>query len=139
MKKRVLSILSAITLIFMLGYLFAISLLLGLLASRFIAGKTTGEKGKIRSIIIPFGRWKIHLHHWLYSLWLIGISFVTGVHFLSPIITYGVLGGSTFQGIYAYGDWHVILVKQKQPKSKDYQQLVSRKQSVRSKRSTKVS
>jgi len=114
MKKKVLTILSAIALIFMLGYLFALSLLLGLLTSKFIAGKSTGEKGKIRSIIIPFGRRKIHLHHWLYSLWLMGISFVTGVHFLSPIITYGLLSGSTFQGIYYYGDWRVILVSQKQ-------------------------
>ena len=139
MKKRVLTILSAITFTFMLGYLFALSLLLGLLASKFIAGKSTGTKGKIRSIIIPFGRRRIHLHHWLYSLWLMGISFVTGFHFFSPLITYGFLGGSTFQGIYSYGDWHVILVSQKQPTNQDYQQLVSKKKSVRSQRSTKVS
>jgi len=139
MKKRVLAILSAITFMFMFGYLFALSLLLGLLTSKFIAGKSTGTKGKIRSIVIPFGRQRIHLHHWLYSLWLIGISFVTGFHFLSPLITYGFLGGSMYQGIYSYGDWHVILVSQKQPTSQDYQQLVSRKKSVRSQRSTKVS
>jgi len=125
MKKRVLAILSAITFMFMFGYLFALSLLLGLLTSKVIAGKSTGTKGKIRSIVIPFGRQRIHLHHWLYSLWLIGISFVTGFHFLSPLITYGFLGGSMYQGIYSYGDWHVI--------------LVSRKKSVRSQRSTKVS
>ena len=123
----------------MLGYLFALSLLLGLLTSRFIAGKSTGVKGKIRSIVIPFGKQRVHLHHWLYSLWLIGISFVTGFHFLSPLITYGFLGGSMFQGIYSYGDWHVILVKQKQPTSQDYQSLDSRKKPVRSQRSTKVS
>jgi len=115
MKKRVLAILSAIALIFMLGCLFALSLLPGLLTSKYIAGKSTGEKGKIRSIIIPLVRRKIHLHHWLYSLWLMGISFITGVHFLSPIITYGFLGGSTFQGIYYYVDWHVILVNQEKP------------------------
>ena len=139
MKKKVLTILSVITLIFMLGYLFALSLLLGLLTSKFIAGSSAGEKGKIRSIIIPFGRRKIHLHHWLYSLWLIGISFVTGVHFLSPIITYGFLSGSTFQGIYYYGDWRVILVGQKQPTRRDYQQLVRRRKSGRSQSSAKVS
>ena len=139
MKKRILPILSAITFTFMLGYLFALSLLLGLLASKFIAGKSTGAKGKIRSIVIPFGRQRIHLHHWLYSLWLIGISFVTGFHFLSPLITYGFLGGSMFQGIYSYGDWHVILVGQKQPTSQDYQQLVGRKKAARSQRTTKVS
>ena len=123
----------------MLGYLFALSLLLGLLASKFIAGKSTGTKGKIRSIVIPLGRQRIHLHHWLYALWLIGISFVTGVHFLSPLITYGFLGGSMFQGIYSYGDWQVIMVSQKQTATQDYRQLVSSKKSVRSQRSTKAS
>jgi hypothetical protein len=44
-----------------------------------------------------------------------------------------------FQGIYSYGDWHVILVGQKQPTSQDYQQLVGRKKAARSQRSTKVS
>lgn len=139
MKKRLFIVLSAIAFVFMLGYLFALSLLLGLLASKFIAGKSTGTSGKIRSIVIPLGRRRIHLHHWLYALWLIGISFVTGVHFLSPLITYGFLGGSMFQGIYSYGDWHVILVSQKQTTSQDYRQLVSSKKSVRSQRSTKVS
>jgi hypothetical protein len=102
---------------FMLGYLFALSLLLGFLTSKLIAGKSTGTKGKIRSIVIPFGRQSIHLHHWLYSMWLIGISFITGFHFLSPLVTHGFLGGSMFQGIYSYGDWHIILVGQKQPAS----------------------
>ena len=134
MKKRVVTILSAIAFMLMLGYLFALSLLIGLLASKFIAGKSTGIKGKIRSIVIPFRRQRIHLHHWLYSLWLIGISFVTGFYFLSPIITYGFLGGSVFQGIYSYGDWHVILVGQNQPKSRDDQQHTNRKKSVRSQR-----
>jgi hypothetical protein len=139
MKKRVLAILSAITFMFMLGYLFTLSLLLGLLTSKFIAGKSTGAKGKIGSVVIPFGRWKIHLHHWLYSLWLMGISFVTGVHFLSPIITYGFLGGSTFQGIYYYGDWHVILIRRKQKANQGYQPIVSRKKTIQSQKSMKVS
>ena len=139
MKKGIIIVLSATILMVMLGYLFILSLILGLLTSKYIAGKSTGTKGKIGSIVIPFGRWKIHLHHWLYSLWLMGISFVTGVHFLSPIITYGFLGGSTFQGIYSYGDWHVILIRRKKTTNQGYQPIVSRKKPIRSQRSTKVS
>jgi hypothetical protein len=127
MKRKLPVIISAITLVFMVGYLFALSLLLGLLASKLLAGKATGEKGKIRSIIIPFRKWRIHIHHWLYSLWLIGISFVTGFHFLSPIITYGFLGGSTFQGIYFYGDWHVILIPKDKTKNQRDKRVVSGK------------
>ncbi len=111
MKKKIITVLSAIIFLVILGYVFVLSLLLGFLTSKYLAGKSIGEKGKLGSIIIPFRSTKIHLHHWLYSLWLMGISLVTSVHFLSPIITYGFLGGSTFQGIHCYGDWHVILIK----------------------------
>ena len=118
MKKRIITVLSAIIFLVMLGYLFVLSLLLGFLTSKYLAGKSVGEKGKLGSIVIPFRSSKIHFHHWLYSLWLMGISFVTGVYFLSPIITYGFLGGSTFQGVYCYGDWHVILIRRNQIKGK---------------------
>ena len=94
----------------MLGYLFFLSLLLGFLASKYVAGKSVGERGKIGSVVIPFRRRRIHLHHWLYSLWLIGVSFATGINFLTPTITYGLLGGSAFQGVYCYRDWHIILI-----------------------------
>ena len=118
MKKRIIIVLSAIIFLVMLSYLFILSLLLGFLTSKYLAGKSVGEKGKLGLIVIPFINWKIHLHHWLYSLWLMGISFITGVYFLSPIITYGFLGGSTFQGVYCYGHWHVILVRRNQSKGK---------------------
>ena len=117
MKKRLLVILSTVVFTIMLGYLFLLSWLIGFLASKFMAGKSAGERGKIRSVVIPLRRWGIHLHHWLYSLFLIGLSFATGTHFITPEITYGLLGGLVFQGIYCYGDWHVILVSRHQPEA----------------------
>jgi len=110
MKKKLFTILSTVAFTIMLGYLFLLSWLISFLASKYIAGKSAGERGKVRSIVIPLRRWAIHLHHWLYSLFLVSLSFTTGVHFLTPEITYGLLGGLVFQGIYCYGDWHVILV-----------------------------
>lgn len=103
----------------MLGYLFFLTLLLGILASKYMAGNSVGERGKVRSIIIPFRRWRIHFHHWLYSLWLIGLSSATGMYFLTPTITYGLLGGIAFQGIYSYSDWHIILLKRHKTRVKD--------------------
>lgn len=111
MKKKITAIATALVAVLLFGYLFVISLLMGFLASRFIAGKTTGEKGRFSSILIPFRKRRIHIHHWLYSLWLISISLVTGMYFIAPAITYGTLGGMSFQGIYCYKDWHIILVK----------------------------
>ncbi len=119
MKKRLLVILSAVVFTIMLGYLFLLSWLIAFLASKFVAGKSVGERGKIRSIVIPLRRWGIHLHHWLYSLLLISLSFATGTHFITPEITYGLLGGLVFQGIYCYGDWHVILVSRHHPKARE--------------------
>ena len=109
MKKKLIVILLTIVASITLGYLFFVSLLLGFLASKYVAGNSVGERGKLRSIVIPFRRWGLHLHHWLYSLGLIGLSSTTGMHFLTPAITYGLLAGLVFQGIYFYSDWHVIL------------------------------
>ena len=118
MKKKLVSVLLAIAATITLGYLFFLSLLLGLLASKYMAGESVGEQGKIRSIVIPFRRWKFHLHHWLYSLCLLGFCSITGIHFLTPTITYGLLGGLVFQGIYCYSDWHIILIRRHQTRSK---------------------
>jgi hypothetical protein len=139
MKKKIIVVLSAIAFPFMIGYLLALGLLLGFLTSKFLAGKSAGEKGKLGSIIIPLMGLRIHLHHWLYSLWLMGISFVTGVHFLSPIITYGFLGGSAFQGIYSYGDWHVILLRRSKTTSRGHQPAAGSKKPARRQRATKTS
>ncbi len=117
MKKRLFAILSTLVFAIILGYLFFLSWLIGFLASKYMAGKSVGERGKVRSVVIPLRRWGVHLHHWLYSLFLISLSFTTGMHFLTPEITYGLLGGLVFQGIYCYGDWHVILVNRHQPKA----------------------
>lgn len=115
MKKKLFTISSTIVATIILGYLFFLSLLLGFLVSKYVAGKSVGERGKVMSLVIPFRRWGIHLHHWLYSLCLISLSSVTGMHFLTPAITYGLLGGVVFQGIYSYTDWRVIIIRRNQP------------------------
>ena len=119
MKKRLVVILLTIVATITLGYLFFLSLLLGFLGSKYMAGNSAGERGKAKSIVIPFRRRVIHLHHWLYSLGLVSLSFTTGMHFLTPEITYGLLGGLVFQGIYCYGDWHIILVSRRQTRMKE--------------------
>jgi hypothetical protein len=114
MKKRLVTIALTVVAGISLGYLFVLSWLLGFLTSKYIAGKSSGEQGKFRSIVVPFRRWGIHLHHWLYSLGLMGLTSAFGLYFLSPTITYGLLGGSIFQGIYCYDDWHVVVVNKRQ-------------------------
>ncbi len=120
MKKKLITILLTIVASIALGYLFLLSWLLGFLVGKYMAGKSAGERGKIISLVIPFRRWKIHLHHWLYALGLIGLSSTTGMHFLTPTVTFGLLGGLVFQGIYCYNDWHVVLIRRRRTATRDH-------------------
>ena len=118
-EKRLVVIYLTIVTTIMLGYLFFLSWLLGFLASKYMSGRSAGEPGKVRSLVIPFRKWGFHLHHWLYSLCLIGLSLTTGIYILTPTITHGFLGGLVFQGIYCYRDWHVILISRHKTRARE--------------------
>ena len=119
MKRKLLTILSTVIAGITLGYLFLLGWLLAFFTARYVAGESAGVQGKLGSIIIPFRRWRIHIHHWLYSLWLMGLSMLTGIHFLTPSITYGLLGGLIFQGIYSYHDWHIVLTSSRKTSGRE--------------------
>jgi len=111
MKRKLVCIPPLLAAGIILGYLFFVGWLLGFLLTKYMAGKTSGKPGRIKSIVIPFGKYKIHFHHWLISSGIIIFSLITNIHFLaSAAISCGVLGGSVFQGIYYYSDWHRILI-----------------------------
>ncbi|MFO8009383.1 MAG: hypothetical protein R6U89_01080 [Dehalococcoidia bacterium] len=109
MKTNILHIVSLAVLTVVIGYAFVGSWILGIAAGKFGGGKSEGERGRIRSIIIPLGKWKVHCHHWLVSLGLIGFSSAYGYHLMSAHITYGILGGLAFHGIYSYHDWYKVV------------------------------
>jgi len=110
MKRKLVCIPPLLAAGIILGYLFFVGWLLGLLLTKYMAGKTSGNPGRIKSIVIPFGKYKIHFHHWLISSGIIILSLIANIHFLASAISYGVLSGSVFQGIYYYSDWHRILI-----------------------------
>jgi len=110
MKRKLVCIPPLLATGIILGHLFFVGWLLGLLLTKYMAGKTSGKPGRIKSIIIPFGKYKVHFHHWLISSGIIILSLITNIQFLTSAICYGVLGGSVFQGIYYYSDWHRILI-----------------------------
>jgi hypothetical protein len=110
LKRKLVCILLVLATSIILGYLFFAGWLLGFVLTKYMAGKTSGKQGRIRSIVIPFGRHGVHLHHWLISSWIIILSLIIDVQFLASAISYGILGGLVFQGIYCYSDWHKILI-----------------------------
>jgi len=80
----------------------------GMITGYFIAKNLSG---KISSIQIPIGRYKIHVHHWMLALLgLITVAFTDTYRFFPPFAL-GFGGGFLFQGIYCYTDWHRILKK----------------------------
>lgn len=113
MKSKIISTLSMVGASLAMGPVFIVGWVLGLLVGNFGGGKASGKPGRVKSIVIPFWKWKIHLHHWLCSLGLIGISSAYGIYLLNPYVTYGLLGGLAFQGIYNYDDWHRVIISRR--------------------------
>ena len=110
MKRKLVCILPLLATGIILDYLFFVSWLLGFVLTRCMAGKTSGRQGRIKSIVIPFGRHGGHLHHWLIASGIIILNLIINVPFLASTVSYGVLSGLVFQGIYCYSDWHKILI-----------------------------
>jgi hypothetical protein len=79
------------------------------LATKYLAGRTEGEQGIARSLIIPWRTYQLHLHHWLVALILGGILAAKGFYIVTPGAFYGVVSAVIFQGIYCYKDWYRII------------------------------
>ncbi|GMI19788.1 hypothetical protein TeGR_g14630 [Tetraparma gracilis] len=58
---------------------------------------TLGYQGGV-SLKFSLGRWRVHLHHWLY------LSVIAGFSSGSPLVQSFCLGGS-LQGVVDYTDW----------------------------------
>jgi len=74
-----------------------------------LSGRTAGKQGIVRSIIIPWRNYQLHLHHWFLALIVGGLFVVRSFYILAPEISYGVLSAVIFQGIYYYEDWYRIV------------------------------
>jgi len=111
-NRKVLGLVSVVAAGATVGYVFVLSWVLGHLAGKFGGGKAEGVPGRVKSIILPIGRWKLHLHHWICSLGLMGIVSSMGIYLFGPQVTYGFLGGLAFQGIYCYSDWYRIIKRE---------------------------
>jgi len=68
------------------------------------------ENGRIDSVFIDYGKWKVHLHHWI-----IGLVTLAGIwvidYFYLPTFFAGVICGVIIQDIYDYNDWHKVIVR----------------------------
>ena len=69
--------------------------------------------GKLDSVILNFGSYTFHFHHWMMGV--AGFIFVIWYSFSPSIekLAFGFLGGLIFEGISSYPDWNKILTKNK--------------------------
>ena len=110
MKKKIM-LFALLAAGIIVGYLSFITWAVGFLLARYLGSKKVGEPGRLRSYLIPLGKYKIHLHHWLLSSWaIILFALLEGADVLPSDLFYGFFGGIVFQGIYCYSDWYKILI-----------------------------
>ena len=89
------------------------SLVIGFAIARLFSGRTVKDKGILPGIIFNFKGYRVHLHHWLISLGLLGLFLSIHFFLISPLLFYGLLGGITVQGVSQYSDWKGIITRTK--------------------------
>lgn len=73
------------------------------------------ENGKVDSIYIECGKYKIHLHHWIMGAVFLLLVWVVDKAYLSSLFV-GMVLGMMAHDVYDFNDWHKVLVK-----NEDYQ------------------
>lgn len=86
-------------------------IIFGYFFGKFLSGKKSGQSGKIKSINLHIGNYKLHLHHWLLSLGILIFNFLTSFSPPFPQFSLSFFGGLMIQGILCYPDWHKILIR----------------------------
>ncbi|OGZ63691.1 MAG: hypothetical protein A3A98_00120 [Candidatus Staskawiczbacteria bacterium RIFCSPLOWO2_01_FULL_40_39] len=110
-NSKVKMFLPAIVLVpsFYYSFLFTGGIVLGYILSKAFCNLFV-KSGKVDSIFIDYGKWTIHLHHWIMGIILLAIIWVIDFFYL-PTFFAGVVCGVIIQDIYDYNDWHKVIVK----------------------------
>ncbi len=111
MKKKIVLI-SLIAAFIVLGILCYKAWFVTFFVTRFLSGRREGKQGIVRSIIIPWRDYRLHLHHWFLVLIAGGVFVVKGFYIVTPEVFYGCLSAAAFQGIYCYGDWYRMIKRE---------------------------
>jgi hypothetical protein len=108
MRKKI-TLISLIAVFIFLGILCYKTWFVAFIATKYLSGRKDGKQGIVRSIIIPWRNYQLHLHHWFLALIVGGVFAVKGFYILTPEAFYGALSAIVFQGIYCYKDWYRII------------------------------
>lgn len=107
--RRIIAI-SALSASLIFGYIyFLVSSISAYMITKYLSAKETAQPSKIPSIVLPLGKYRLHLHHWLISSAAMAIVLIQGSWFFPSDLLYGALGGIAFHGVHCYDDWRKIL------------------------------
>lgn len=82
---------------------------IGYVIARFVAGKKTGERGRIKSVRFRIKHdYVFHIHHWFFSVLIIGALLLADVQ---STLAYGFFAGSALHGL-TYSDFYKIIHKE---------------------------
>ena len=88
-----------------------ISMILGYVAARFVAGHEEKATGRFPNLSFRFRSYRIHVHHWVVFSNILAVTLILHVFVVTPYIFYGFLGGIVAQGVLHYDDWREFVVK----------------------------
>ena len=70
----------------------ATGIVVGYLATRLFMKKYV-DTGKVGSVFVPLGSWRLHLHHWIMGVLVLVAIPIIGSYHECPKILLGVVGG----------------------------------------------
>lgn len=96
----------------LISFELGMGMMTGYLAAKFFAGPRVNTRGRLPSAIFKLGRYKVHVHHWLFSFCILMTTATFHIFVITPEVFYGFLGGVAVQGILNYQDWNKIITRQ---------------------------
>lgn len=95
---------------FYYSILFTVGIIIGYVGCKLFYRKFV-KSGKVDLIFLDFGKWKIHVHHWILgAIFLILAWFIDW--FYLPSFFVAVVLGVMAHDIYDFNDWHKIIFKE---------------------------
>ena len=110
-KKKIVSVAIIATSAYA-SVLFTLGMIVGYLGMRYFYKKCV--KNGMPFIYVNIGRWKVHLHHWIFGGLIVAYLLLGGWQFENHKIFFGILCGIIAHDIYDFNDWHkVVLAKER--------------------------
>ncbi|MBU1015153.1 hypothetical protein KKI17_01785 [Patescibacteria group bacterium] len=101
----------AIPVVMLFSLEFGMGMATGYFAGKLLAGSGVDVRGRAPSLTLRIKNYKVHIHHWFHSLFILLCALGLNFYIFNPSIFYGFLGGAVFQGVLGYSDWYRFIQK----------------------------